>query len=89
MPWRAVEVLLDDLVRAGGRELLVELVVDLHRGCTAARGEALDLLDGHVGIGRVLLLEMLEDLGTPVTRQVTFVHTDTTSFPHGRRLNIV
>ena len=27
--------------------------------------------------------------GPPVTRHVTLVHTDTTSFPHGRRLNIV
>ena len=46
------------------RHVLVELVVHLQRGRTAARGEALDLFDGDVGLRRVALLEMVEHLGT-------------------------
>ena len=74
-------VLLDDLLRASsGVTLLVELVVHLQRGRAAARGEALDLFDRDVGLASRTLLEVLEDSGPPVTRHVTFVHTDTTSF---------
>ena len=47
-----------------------------------ARREALDLLDDDVGVVGVVLLEVRRSSsGPPFTRQVTFVHTDTTSLP--------
>ena len=86
---RSRSVLLHQRLGRLRRQLLVELVVDLHRRCTPARRETLHLFDGHVVIERVPLLERSRISGPPVTRHVTFVHTDTINRPHGRRLNIV
>ena len=83
-------VVVDDRPPRSRRHALVELVVHLHRRRAAARGEALDLFDGDVGSSsRSARSRCSRISGPPVTRHVTFVHTDTTSFPHGRRLNIV
>src|SRR4051794_33258836 len=55
-------VLLDDRLGRRRRDVLVVLVVHLQRGCAAARGDALDLFDGHLRVGGVARLEVLEDL---------------------------
>src|SRR6478752_2909756 len=57
----AALVLLDDLLRRRLGEVLVELVVHLHRRCPAARRDALDLFDGDVVVDRVFRLEVFED----------------------------
>ena len=78
------------VVRELRRELLVELVVHLHRRRAAARGEALDFFDGRPRRrARTSSRGARGSSGPPVTRHVTFVHTDTSNRPHGRRLNIV
>src|SRR4051812_49256199 len=50
---RTVAIVLDDLFGRGRCHEFVELVVDLHCGCTATRGETFDFLDGDVGVAAV------------------------------------
>ena len=82
-------VLLDQGLGGSARERAVELVVDLHHRREVARRDALDLFDADVGVVGVAALQVVEEVGPPFTRQLTLVHTDTSSFPTGARLNIV
>ena len=59
-------VLVDQRLGVGPGDRAVELVVDLQHRREVARGDALDLFDGDVGVGGVAPLQVVEEVGAAV-----------------------
>ena len=79
-------VLVDQRLGVGTGDRSVELVVDLEDGREVARGDALHLFDGDVGVGGVAPLQVVEEIGAAVDQAAHVGAHRHQQLPHRRPL---